>query len=228
MPLIVYGIILVILYILVKELDLTVEEMIAMAPSHKVYAALFLIGLYALKSLTVFFPLPLLYLAGSQLFEAPWSLIVNGIGLLTAASVPYFIGRLGKKTFSSMYLDPKTEGIVRSLEMDNSFLYTFVLRACHVAYDPVSMYLGNEHVFYGGFLLGTLAGTGPTMAAITIIGENILSKDSPYLIPGLLMTGAIVIFSFALLYHVMKTKYPVQHRYLKEMLQEKISKLRRK
>jgi uncharacterized membrane protein YdjX (TVP38/TMEM64 family) len=180
------------------------------------------------KSLTVFLPLPLLYLAGTGLFPEPWSLLVNAIGLLTAASIPYWIGRLGTRNIAAQYISPKAEGIIRNLEMDNSFLYTFVLRACHVAFDPVSMYLGNDRVSYGGFLLGTLAGTGPTMAAITIIGENIFSAGSPYFVPGIIMLAAIVLISFAYLYHVLRTKYPVQFAYLKQTFTDKLDQLHQK
>ena len=75
-------------------------------------------------------------------------------------------------------MDPQTAEVIHNLKMDNPFLYTFALRATHLAYDPISMYLGSQGIPWHFLALGTLAGTGPAMAAITIIGENVFSPDS--------------------------------------------------
>ena len=57
-------------------------------------AALVFWGCYAVKSLSVFFPLLVLYAAAGRVFPLSKALLVNLIGLVICESIPYGIGRL--------------------------------------------------------------------------------------------------------------------------------------
>lgn len=225
---IVYVAVLIVLYIFYRRSGIDLEDLIEAAPERIVPAIFTVLAFYALKSLTVFFPLPLLYLLSADIFPQSAAIAVNTAGLVAAATVPWLIGRRTDSSTLQQHIDPKTADVLHNLKMDNPFLYTFALRATHLAYDPVSMYLGNQRIPWYALALGTLAGTGPSMAAITIIGENVFSPNSQMFWPAMGMLIAIVALSFFLLYHVLHTKYPEQYAYLKELIINRIERFRNK
>ena len=69
--------------------EITAEGLLNFAPEEPLYAALFLILLYAFKSLTVFFPIIVLNVLGGFLFEPDHALIVNTVGVLVELAIPY-------------------------------------------------------------------------------------------------------------------------------------------
>ena len=73
--------------------ELTAESIAALSPKQAVLAAGFLIGLYALKSLSVCFPMSALTAAGGLLFPFPLALAVNLCGAGAAQAIPFFLVR---------------------------------------------------------------------------------------------------------------------------------------
>ena len=73
--------------------QLTAQQIFEYSPENPYLAAAFLVLLYALKSLSVVFPLLVLYLAGGLLFSAPVALAVNMLGTAVCLSLPYWVGR---------------------------------------------------------------------------------------------------------------------------------------
>ena len=68
---------------------LTAEGIAARSPRQAWLAAAFLLALYAVKSLSVAFPLSALEAAGGMLFPLPTALAVNACGVAVAQAVPY-------------------------------------------------------------------------------------------------------------------------------------------
>ena len=68
-------------------------------PDSLALAALVMIGLYALKSSVVFFPIIVLYVASGLIFPPAVAVAVNLIGLFTGSSISFFMGRAGGKKF---------------------------------------------------------------------------------------------------------------------------------
>lgn len=219
---IVYVVLLVVLYVFYRRSGIDLEDLVEAAPERVVPAVFTVLAFYALKSLTVFFPLPLLYLLSADIFPQSAAIVVNAAGLVVAATVPWIIGKRSDSRTLDQHMDPQTAEVIHNLKMDNPFLYTFALRATHLAYDPISMYLGSQGIPWHFLALGTLAGTGPAMAAITIIGENVFSPDSGMFWPAMGLLIGVVALSFFLLYHTLHRKYPAQYAYLKELLRKRI------
>lgn len=219
---IVYVVLLVVLYVFYRRSGIDLEDLVEAAPERIVPAVFTVLVFYALKSLTVFFPLPLLYLLSADIFPQSAAIVVNAAGLVVAATVPWIIGKRSDSRTLDQHMDPQTAEVIHNLKMDNPFLYTFALRATHLAYDPISMYLGSQGIPWHFLALGTLAGTGPAMAAITIIGENVFSPDSGMFWPAMGLLIGVVALSFFLLYHTLHRKYPAQYAYLKELLRKRI------
>lgn len=71
---------------------LTAEGIAARSPRQAWLAAVFLLALYGVKSLSVAFPLSALEAAGGLLFPFPAALAVNLCGVAVAQAVPYLLG----------------------------------------------------------------------------------------------------------------------------------------
>ena len=80
--------------------QLTAEAIAAFSPRQTVLAASFLVGLYALKSLSVCFPMSALTAAGGLLFPFPLALAVNLCGTGVAQTIPFFLGRREQEPLS--------------------------------------------------------------------------------------------------------------------------------
>ena len=66
----------------------------SLLPQNRWLAFLVVILLYAVKSLTVVFPLITLYLLSGAVFSLPSAILVNLLGLVFWASIPYLLGKL--------------------------------------------------------------------------------------------------------------------------------------
>lgn len=178
--------------------DLEAQEILSWSPAEPWLAALFLTALYAVKSMTVFFPLVVLYLAGGLLFPLPAALAVNLIGLAVCDTVPYLVGRLSAADtlirLRAKY--PRLETVER-MQRENDFLFAVLTRAVGILPgDVVSLYLGAVRLPYGAYLAGSLLGLCPTMVAVTIMGDNAADPLSPGFLIALGCDLVIVLISF--------------------------------
>ena len=73
--------------------ELSLSELLTWTPESPALAGLFLVGLYGLKSLSLVFPLLLLYLAAGAIFPLPLAFAVNTAGLAVCVSLPFLLGR---------------------------------------------------------------------------------------------------------------------------------------
>ena len=74
--------------------DLTVEELLHYTPESLPLAAAAFLALYAFKSLSVVFPLSVLYVASGIIFPLWMAWLVNLGGLAVCAAIPYWVGRV--------------------------------------------------------------------------------------------------------------------------------------
>ena len=111
------------LYFIFGE-KVTVEELLNFAPDNPWLAAIFLIALYAFKSLAVFFPLLVLNILGGFMFSPPIALLVNTIGITVDLVIPYFIGKASGKKSAAAILDkhPKLKKVVDRQHKSSFFL----------------------------------------------------------------------------------------------------------
>ena len=160
---------------------MSVEDILQYTPSNTWLAALVLIGFYAVKSLSVVFPLLVLYLCAGILFPLPFALLVNTVGLLVCITVPYLLGRLAGHSF----VDRMTARYVRvqainAHKADHALFFCFFLRVINLLPgDIVSMVLGASRTALLPYVAGSMLGLLPTMAAATFLGESITDWTSP-------------------------------------------------
>lgn len=161
--------------------EFTIEQILHYTPENPFLAAVVLILLYALKSLTVFFFIGILMAAGGVLFSLPVALLVNVIGAAAAISVPYWIGRRR----GTPYLEKLTQkhaklAVVQNIQADNAFFTSLMVRAIGcLPCDVVSLYLGASGMHYPVYVAGGIVGFIPSILTFTLMGTSITDITSP-------------------------------------------------
>lgn len=161
--------------------SLTVDDILNYTPSEPLLAALFLWMAFALKSLSLVFPILLLFAVSGQLFPLPVALLVNTIGVAISMTLPYLLGRASELDFTEKLLKkyPKLQDI-RKLRENSSFFLSFLMRAIGVLpCDVVSMYFGSTKMDYLPYITGAVLGFMPDLICATILGNQIEEYDSP-------------------------------------------------
>ena len=174
----IWATIIVILFIHRKELS--AEEIARYTPKNPWLAAIVMLALFALKSLSIVIYSGLLYAANGILFPLPVAIILNLVGTVIMVSLPY---RIGKKTGASAVDEirekyPKAEAL-HDLRAQNDFFFSFLVRMVRLPSDVASLYMGAVHVEYKKYLLGSLLGMLPHTITYPIMGMSIRDIRSP-------------------------------------------------
>ena len=183
-----------IIFCLLNRDRLSVDSLLHYTPENLWLAALVLLAFYAVKSLSVFFPLLVLYVGTGMLFPAPLAVLVNLIGLTVSVSLPYGIGRFaGRDLVDRLQRRYKKIARLSEIQQDSEFFFAFFLRVIQcLPGDVVSMVLGASGMTYWKYLLGSLLGMVPAMVATTIAGTSISDPTSPVFLS---MVGIVVLLS---------------------------------
>ena len=157
------------------------DDILNYTPSEPILAVLFLWLAFALKSLSLVFPVVALFAVSGQLFPLPIALAVNTVGIAITMTLPYLLGRASELDFSEKLIAkyPKLKE-VRQLREQSSFFLSFLVRAIGVlACDVVSMYFGSTKMDYLPYITGAVLGFMPDLICATILGQQIEEYNSP-------------------------------------------------
>jgi len=193
--------ILIILYIAVRRHQMSWSDLLRYTPQNKFLAGLVFQGFYALKSLTVFFPLPVIQLAAGHLFSTGGSLTVNLCGIFVATSIPYFIGwHLGEPYTARLVEKYDAVEKIVAVESDNVLFSTYMIRMLQLPLDLVSLFLGSQHLDYWQYMAGNMLGLLPETIGMTLIGETIHDPSSPQFWYSLAFMALMIVVSI-LIFH---------------------------
>lgn len=178
--------------------QLTARAIAERSPGQGLAAAVFLVALYALKGLSLTFPLSALTAAGGLLFPYPAALAVNLVGVAAAQLGPFLLGRRQEGG-----LDALTERYprIRALRppRDHRWRTVFLLRLAGASPgDLVSMYLGAAGVPTGIYLSAGLLGAAPRVAAATALGSALWNPGSSRFWASLGVSAALTVLAAAL------------------------------
>ncbi len=168
-------------WLLLSGHSITIEDILDYTPSQPLRAALFLWLAFALKSLSMVFPVMLLFAVSGQLFPLPIALAVNTVGIAVTLTVPYLLGRASELSFTDRLLEkyPKLHELRRVRET-SSFFLSFISRAVGIlACDVVSLYFGSTRLDYPAYIAGAVLGFMPDLICATILGQQVERWDSP-------------------------------------------------
>ena len=128
-----------------SEEPLSVETILKYTPENMILAACVLVLFFALKSLTIMFPLSILYLSSGVLFTPFIAVMVSMVGLATTITIPYWIGRYSGED-SIQYIGtryPKVQQLT-GYQNENAFFVCFITRIVgFLPGDIVSLYFGT-------------------------------------------------------------------------------------
>lgn len=160
----------------------TIEHILEFTPENLWLAALVMIGLFALKSLSVFFPMLILIAASGSIFPTFLSaVIVNSAGVAVMLLIPYAIGRFAERDFVEGLINKhKNADKLREIRSDNEIFIAYFLRVINVLpCDLVSMFLGSTGFGLGKYMLGSFLGVLPGLVATTLMGSSVSNPASP-------------------------------------------------
>ena len=83
----------VILLILSRKDEFTIAEILAYTPSNPILAAIMILLLFALKSVSIVLYSGILYAVNGILFVLPIAILLNVMGTVIMVTIPYLIGR---------------------------------------------------------------------------------------------------------------------------------------
>jgi len=166
---------------------LTVQELLSYSPESPFLAFLIIIGLYSLKSVTIFLPLIVLYIGAGILFTIPVAIAITYLGLTIELTIGYWIGwRFGSAGYDKIIQKNKTiqKWLKPSDKTFNTVCFILALLPGPLPLDITCMLLGATRISYIRFLLFSLLGLSPGMLAFVIAGDSIASPlSNEFLIP---------------------------------------------
>lgn len=170
----------IILVFLMKKKDITVEGILNYTPQNPILAVFMMLGLFALKSLSIVIYSGILYVINGILFPLPAAIIMNICGSAVMVTLPYVIGRKTGSGAAGYVVEsyPKAKSL-NKLRAGNDFIFTFFVRIIgRLPSDIVSMYMGAIGVEYQKYLSGSILGMLPHMITFPVMGMNITNPRS--------------------------------------------------
>ena len=161
--------------------DITVQTVLNYTPESPFAAAIVILLLYALKSVSFVFPIAVLQIATGHLFQTPVALVINFLGRAVTLSIPYWVGH-----FSGSGLIDNLQGkypklkIICDRQGQNPIFISFLLRTfSFLPGDAVSLYLGATGIPFPYYLAGGVLGTALGVILATVLGSSITEPGSP-------------------------------------------------
>lgn len=198
LPLIACVILIILLLLSGKEV--TVQTILDYTPKSPCAAAIVILFLYALKSMSFVFPIAVLQIATGHLFLMPVALLINFLGRTITLSIPYWVGRVsGSDLLEGLQRKyPKLEKLCFK-QGENPIFISFLLRTfAFLPGDAVSLYLGAIKIPFPYYLTGGVLGTTLGVVLSTVFGSSITEPSSPAFWLSALLMALMSILSFTI------------------------------
>lgn len=173
------------------------DDLLSYTPDNYFLAFAVLMGFYALKSLSVVFPLTALFLAAGAIYPFWLASLVNMAGLMICYTLPYLVGRFSGGSLMDIIMKkyPKSRKLI-AYTHENDLLASYMTRAVvFVPGDIVSMIHGALKMPYKPYLIGSLVGTVPQMLVQTYLGANLSELDLKTVLVFLGLTGLTMLLA---------------------------------
>lgn len=166
---------------LIHKDEFTLDGILNYTPSQPVLAALVLIAMFAVKSLSIFLYSGFMYVASGILFPLPIAIAVNLVGTAVMVSIPYWLGKkLGSRVVQYILNRYPKASVLHELRSGNDFFFVLITRLLgFLSADVVSAYMGAVGVRYRDYLPACLLGFLPTCVLFPIMGMGISDIRSP-------------------------------------------------
>lgn len=161
--------------------EITVDQILNYTPSNYFLAGIVLVLFYALKSLSILFPIFALYISAGILFSPFWAIIINLAGLCVCLSLPFFVGRWYGTELADRLIEkyPKAKQLDRFKEKNMFFLVYIIKMVGVIPCDISSMLFGAMRIPYRTYLPSAMVGMTPCMLSVTFLGVTVTDTCSP-------------------------------------------------
>ena len=160
----------------------SVDGVLRYSPRNPLLCAVFMLFLFALKSLSVFIFSGILFAANGILFPLPAAIALNVLGAAVMVSLPYWLGRrLGKDAADRVLEKYPKAAALRRMRTGHELSLSFITRAINILpSDILSLYMGAAGIDYPKYLAGSLLGMSLSLVTFPIMGMNITEPASPW------------------------------------------------
>lgn len=188
--------------------ELTLEGILSYTPRQPLLAALALLLMFALKSLSVFVYCGLLYAACGVLFPLPAAIAVSVAGTAVMVSIPYWLGKkLGSRAVQYIMEKYPKASLLRDIRGGNDFFFVLTVRLLvKLSSDVVSAYMGAAGVRYREYLPASLLGLLPLCVLFPIMGMSVSDVRSPKFLIAAGIELAIMLISGVAFYFYQKKR----------------------
>ena len=191
-----------------SEGPVTIDTILKYTPDNIYIAIIVLLGIFALKSLSIVLPLSVLYLASGVLFPPLIAVLVSTVGFWITITIPYFIGYFYGQEIKGSVLKkyPKVKKIEK-FQFENNFFLCFITRmAGFLPADLLSIYFGLCRISYGVYALAGVTGSLLSIVTTTLLGNKLKDPFSKEFVIIVLCRIVLVIFSFLVKYQLSSKK----------------------
>ncbi len=177
---VIFWLIIILLCLIYRD-EITVDSIVAFTPNNTFVAVLVMLALFVVKSVSIFIYCGLLYAASGILFPLPLAILVNILGSVIMATIPFMIGHNAGTGLVSRLIEkhPKLK-FMKDVPNQNEFFMSFFVRIIGILpSDIIGMYLGASGIRYNRYIAGTILGMLPATVTFCIMGMRINDVTSP-------------------------------------------------
>lgn len=171
----------------------SVESVLQASPQNMLLAALLMMVLFALKSMSIFIFSGILFAANGILFPLPAAIGLNILGTGIMVSLPYWVGKkVGKDMIDRIVCKYPRVELLWNMQTSHEFILSFVTRIVNVLpSDILSLYMGAVGIGYTKYLAGSLLGMLLSIITFPIMGMNIMNPGSPAFIASICIQAVV-------------------------------------
>ncbi len=179
------------------------EDIVNLSPESAALTAAIMLLLYVFKTVTVFMPQVILYIAAGLLFSPVWAVLITLAGMLIEFSLGYYMGRvLGRERVLEKMQKSRRGRIVLQACDNRSVTSAFLPRFIPTPTDLGSMFFGAIGMSFGYYLQGSFLGLLPRAIPYVLLGDAFANPGSAEFIGAAATIAAVYITGAVLLYRI--------------------------
>ena len=200
----VWAVLIVLLFRSVGSLSLS--DPLAYRPEKPILAALAMLLLFALKSMDAVIHCGILFAATGLFLPLPIAFVVNLMGILLMAVIPYTVGQqLGAEAADALRKKNARLREAESFQSRHAVLVSALLRTIGLPTNITGIYLGAMQFEFRPYLEGSVLGMLPILIFFTLIGTSADDVHSPLFI-GSVIGQIMLTIASALVYIVLRKR----------------------
>lgn len=175
--------------------NISISDILSFTPENHLLAGGIIILIYAVKSISMFVSLSILYVSVGIIFPVYEALTINFIGIIVSMILPYFIGRLsGKGLFYKVAEKYPKIYKINDIEKDSEWRFIFIIKFIGIIPNEISsLTFGILNINFTSYMIASILAKTPAMIVTTLIGSNINEPGSLGFIASIIMSIIILI-----------------------------------